>query len=148
VPLSGFCCSSPALGQALQFSFSNLFNSGCILLVVTNGNHNVVGLKQLIAVVGFDQQEAGSTFRTDTSDFIFLPRPCRPPRFLAMVRKVSQNIRLEDDPATGLHCHRASVVGYEEHILYFFILQDAPDRLQCQTSRWTHLKKFSARTRS
>merc|ERR1711939_805465 len=60
----GFCCSSPALAQALQYSFSNVFNFW--LDLVTNGNHTIVGLKKVIAVVGFDQQAAGSTFRADT----------------------------------------------------------------------------------
>merc|ERR1711924_577155 len=32
-----------------------------------------VGLKQVIGVVGFDHQAAGSTFRTDTSDSFFFP---------------------------------------------------------------------------
>merc|ERR1711939_827823 len=42
----------------------NVFNFW--LDLVTNGNHTIVGLKKVIAVVGFDQQAAGSTFRADT----------------------------------------------------------------------------------
>jgi hypothetical protein len=104
--------------------------------LVTNGNHKVVGLKQVIGVVGFDHQAAGSTFRTDTSDSFFFPVHVDHHVFLAMVRKVSQfeSIFLEDDPATGWRCHRAYVVADEEHILNVFTLQDPPDRLQCHSS--------------